>query len=150
MKKALGAAAAVATLLPAVVAAGPVVNPPHPPWDTTQKCVSEDWQGRRIPTRVGNSELGWRHFSGPHNVKSCELVNAAVDGNPDKRSDHDRNLEYRGSAIYRRSQVDFVVVVRYAQATADGRHIAPGGKKAKVGVITAYCRGVQKCPSWVN
>ncbi|MFG2501708.1 hypothetical protein ACGFSB_26295 [Streptomyces sp. NPDC048441] len=24
------------------------------------------------------------------------------------------------------------------------------GTKGKVGVITAYCRGVQKCPSWVN
>ncbi|MFE1788308.1 hypothetical protein ACFW7J_07915 [Streptomyces sp. NPDC059525] len=46
-------------------------------------------------------------------------------------------------------QVDFVVKVRYAKTTDDGRYEAPGAK-GKVGVITAYYRGMQKCPSRVN
>ncbi|MCB5180681.1 hypothetical protein [Streptomyces antimicrobicus] len=54
-----------------------------------------------------------------------------------------------GSAIKNGRQVDFVVKVRYAKTTDDGRYEAPGAK-GKAGVVTAYCRGMQKCPSWVN
>ncbi|MGY0489416.1 hypothetical protein [Streptomyces sp. WG-D5] len=42
-----------------------------------------------------------------------------------------------------------MVKVRYAKKTDDGRYTAPG-TKGQIGVITAYCRGVQECPSWVN
>ncbi|WP_172386721.1 hypothetical protein [Streptomyces sp. MNP-20] len=118
-------------------------------WNTHEKCVQKDWEDRRIPTRMGNSELGFIHLSRPHNITSCKLINAALNGKPDKRSDHQRNLEYWGSAIHNGRQVDFVVKVRYAKETDDGRYTAPG-KKGKIGVITAYCRGVKKCPSWVN
>jgi hypothetical protein len=50
---------------------------------------------------------------------------------------------------HEKCQVDFVVTVRYAKETDDSRYTAPG-RKGKIGVITAYCRGVQKCPSWGN
>jgi hypothetical protein len=35
------------------------------------------------------------------NIKSCKLIDAAIDGKPDKRSDNKRNLAYWGSAISR-------------------------------------------------
>ncbi|MCX5199222.1 hypothetical protein OOK31_35980 [Streptomyces sp. NBC_00249] len=143
----LRTAAVLAALLP-LVAAAPV-NGPDTSWNTTEKCVQTDWDNRRIPTRIGNSELGWQHFSRPHGITSCKLINAALDGKPDKSSDQQRNLEYWGSAIRNGRQVDFVVKVRYAKKTDDDAYEAPGAK-GKVGVITAYCRGVQKCPTWVN
>lgn len=146
MRRTIAAAVALAALSFAAV---PSAADSREPWNTHEKCVQTDWDGRRIPTRTGNSELGWIHFSRPHNITSCTLVNAALDGKPDKKSDHQRNLEYWGSAIHNGRQVDFVVKVRYAKETDDSRYTAPG-RKGKIGVITAYCRGVQRCPSWVN
>lgn len=45
-----------------------------------------------IPTRAGNSKLGWKHYSGPHHIKKCEIVNAAINGEPDKKNG--ARLEY--------------------------------------------------------
>ncbi|MFF4580521.1 hypothetical protein ACFY15_19340 [Streptomyces sp. NPDC001373] len=102
--------------------------------------MQTDWDSRRVPTRTGNSELGWQHFSRSHGITSCRLINAALKGKPDKLSDQQRNLEYWGSAIKNGRQADFVVKVRYAKTTDDGRYEAPGAK-GKAGFITAYCRG---------
>ncbi|MFF1651184.1 hypothetical protein [Streptomyces sp. NPDC058240] len=44
--------------------------------------------------------------------------------------------------------VNIVVIVQYARRTADGEYDA--GKGKKIGVITAYCKGVTKCPNWIN
>ncbi|MFF4096499.1 hypothetical protein ACFYYY_22295 [Streptomyces sp. NPDC001834] len=57
-------------------------------------------------------------------------------------------LEYYGVARNGRRMVGIVVIVQYARRTADGEHDA--GKGEKIGVITAYCKGVTKCPDWVN
>ncbi|SCF84054.1 hypothetical protein GA0115254_118851 [Streptomyces sp. Ncost-T10-10d] len=45
-------------------------------------------------------------------------------------------------------RVKIIVKVRYARKTDDGRYDA--GRGQVVGVITAYCNGVRKCPNWVN
>ena len=136
-------------LIPLSLAISPASAAHQELWDTGEKCVQKDWDGRRIPTRIGNAELGWRHLSGPHNIRTCKLINAALNGKPDKWSDDHRNLEYWGAAIHNGRQVNFVVKVRYAKKTDDNRYTAPGAK-GKIGVITAYCRGANRCPSWVN
>ncbi|MFJ8002543.1 hypothetical protein ACIQ7D_36485 [Streptomyces sp. NPDC096310] len=41
-----------------------------------------------------------------------------------------------------------MVIVQYARRTADGEYDAGEGKK--IGVITAYCKGMNKCPNWIN
>ncbi len=41
-----------------------------------------------------------------------------------------------------------IVVARYARKTSDRRYDASVGQK--IGVITAYCKGMNKCPNWVN
>ncbi|MYV53758.1 hypothetical protein [Streptomyces sp. SID3212] len=60
---------------------------------------------------------------------------------------------YAWVALNGRKRVNIVVIVRYARRIADGE-IADGeydvGKGKKIGVITAYCKGVAKCPNWVN
>ncbi|WP_228978529.1 hypothetical protein [Streptomyces sp. DH12] len=137
-----GAAVGIASLL--VGLATPAHADPY--WNKSKKCEQKDWDGRVVPTRFGNGELGWNHFSGKHNIKKCKVVNGPLNGKPDKVSG--ARLEYWGYAINGGRQVKIVVVVQYAQRTADRRYNAGTGQK--IGVITAYCQGMNKCPNWVN
>lgn len=138
---------AVATLGATSLLMG-LISPAHaaPFWNKTKKCQQKDWDGRTVPTRVGNGELGWNHFSGKHNIKKCKVVNAAINGKPDKVSGS--RLEYWGYAINGGRQVKIIVIAQYARKTSDRRYDAGSGQK--IGVITAYCKGVNKCPGWVN
>ncbi|BAU88050.1 hypothetical protein SLA_7184 [Streptomyces laurentii] len=118
-----------------------------PYWSKQIKCSSTDPDGRQIPTRVGNGELGWNHFSGKHNIKKCALLNVPIQGEIDKRNGAD--IQYWGWASNRaHGRVKIIVKARDARKTADGRYDA--GRGETVGVITAYCGGMNKCPNWVN
>ncbi|WP_446041140.1 hypothetical protein [Streptomyces sp. SID1121] len=55
---------------------------------------------------------------------------------------------YAWVALNGRKRVNIVVIVRYARRIADGEYDV--GKGKKIGVITAYCKGVAKCPNRVN
>lgn len=77
-------AAAVAGL---ALVGGSVTNASAGPyWNKKTKCEQTDPEGRVIPTRYGNGDLGWNHFSGKHNIKKCRIINAAVAGKVDKKS----------------------------------------------------------------
>ncbi|MBD0707280.1 hypothetical protein BU197_02280 [Streptomyces sp. CBMA291] len=96
---------------------------------------------------MGNGELGWNHFSGKHNIKKCAIVNIPLRGNVDKVDG--ANIQYWGWASHpRHRSVQIVVKARYACKTADRKYDAGPGNV--VGVITAYCKGMTKCPHWVN
>ncbi|RDG37788.1 hypothetical protein DVH02_12755 [Streptomyces corynorhini] len=99
-----------------------------------------------MPTRYGNGDLGRNHFSGKHNIKKCRVVDAALAGKVDKKSGE--RLEYYGVARNQTKLVNIVVIVQYSRRTADGEYEA--GKGKKIGVITAYCKGMNKCPNWIN
>ncbi|MFF8695808.1 hypothetical protein ACF08W_26745 [Streptomyces sp. NPDC015144] len=103
-------------------------------------------RGPGDPTRYGNGDLGWNHFSGKHNIKRCRVVDAALAGKVDRESGG--RLEYYGVARNGARFVNIVVIVQYARRTADGEYDA--GKGGKIGVITAYRKGVTKCPAWIN
>ncbi|GGW76525.1 hypothetical protein GCM10010350_71810 [Streptomyces galilaeus] len=77
--------------------AAPMPEVPHP-WDKRVKCQTDHPQGRHIVTRYGNSELGWHHFTGRHNIKKCSSLAAALRGQVD-RDDHHGHLEYDGVVI---------------------------------------------------
>ncbi|GLF97221.1 hypothetical protein [Streptomyces yaizuensis] len=119
---------------------------PPPQWNKNKKCQQEDLEGRVVLTRHGNGELGWRHFSGRHNIKKCRVVNGPINGKPDKVTG--ARLEYWGYAINGSRQVKIVVIAQHSRKTADGRYDA--GRGQKIGVITAYCKGMNRCPDWVN
>ncbi|MFF3392294.1 hypothetical protein ACFYW1_15380 [Streptomyces sp. NPDC002669] len=139
--------AIVATAAGAALAAGPVPDASAQRyWNKKVRCEQTDPEGRVIPTRYGNGELGWNHFSGKHNIKRCRIVEAALAGKVDKKNGG--RLEYHGVARNGTRLVNIVVIVQYARRTADGEYDA--GKGKKVGVITAYCKGVNKCPDWIN
>ncbi|MEU6501254.1 hypothetical protein ABZ895_17040 [Streptomyces californicus] len=136
------------TALTTSLVVGGVITPAHaaPGWEKTVKCQQEDWDGRVISTRAGNDELGWRHFSGPHNIRKCRVVNAALNGEVDKTKGN--RLEYWAYAWDGDKRVKVIVIVQYSRKTVDGRYDAGRGKK--IGVITAYCKGMNMCPDWIN
>ncbi|WP_405807949.1 hypothetical protein OG729_23145 [Streptomyces sp. NBC_00210] len=78
--------------------------------------------------------------------KKCRIVNAALNGKPDVK--HGAHLEYWAYAWNGSRRVQVVVVVQNARKTQDGRYDA--GRGQKIGVITAYCKGMTKCPNWLN
>ncbi|MER7789617.1 hypothetical protein [Streptomyces sp. NPDC097640] len=130
-------------------AAAPASRTPF--WNKNVKCSQTDPDGRKIPTRLGNHELGWNHFTGRHNIRQCKVIDAALAGKVDKVEQNGTRLTYLGKAFNSSGQVvDITVIVQYAQATADNRYDAGPGQK--IGVITAYCNKVKnnKCPNWVN
>ncbi|MGW2803077.1 hypothetical protein [Streptomyces sp. NPDC001221] len=119
-----------------------------PHWNKTIKCHQKDVDGRNVPTRVGNSELGGAHFSGNHNIRTCRIVNAPLNGKWDK-NDGRGGLEYRGYAFDgRHPQVKIIVKAQVTRRTQDRRYDA--GKGQMIGVITAFCKGMRKCPDWMN
>ncbi|MGW2180711.1 hypothetical protein ACWCXX_21960 [Streptomyces sp. NPDC001732] len=136
-----------ATVAGAALVAGPVSDASAQRyWNKKVRCEQADPEGRVIPTRYGNGDLGWNHFSGKHNIKKCRVVDTALAGKVDKKNGG--RLEYYGVARNGTRLVEVVVIVQYTRRTADGEYDA--GKGKKIGVITAYCKGVNKCPSWIN
>ncbi|MFI0977707.1 hypothetical protein ACH4SP_11890 [Streptomyces sp. NPDC021093] len=119
-----------------------------PAWNKTVKCEQRDADNRKIPTRQGNAELGWMHFSGKHNIKKCSVVNKALKNHPVGKDGS--SFTYEGQVISSSGRVKVVVIVQYSRKTTDSRYDAGAGQK--IGVITAYCEGTNKnkCPPWVN
>ncbi|EFG03850.1 Hypothetical protein SCLAV_p0359 (plasmid) [Streptomyces clavuligerus] len=112
-----------------------------------EECSATDPDGRSIPTRMGNGELAWNHFTGKHNVKKCDLVNIPLSGTVDSVDGH--NIQYWGWATNRAyGRAKIVVKARHARRTADRRYDAGPGEV--IGAITAYCKGIRKCPDRVN
>ncbi|MFE1441063.1 hypothetical protein [Streptomyces sp. NPDC058739] len=148
---------AAATFAASLMMTGTASARPMPvvpdPWDRRVKCETKDPEDRRIVTRYGNSKLGWRHFTGRHNIKKCSTLYAALHGRVDRNDNHG-HLEYDGvvfeTGVPRPRQVKFTVVVQYTRKTVDGVYDAGPGQK--IGVITAYCHNQQgnKCPAWAK
>lgn len=156
MKKIMTLAAVTvfaASLMSGTAGAAAMPGPIHPPWDKRVKCQTDDPEGRHIVARYGNTELGWNHFTGRHNIKKCSTLYAALNGRVD-RDDHHGHLEYDAvefeTGVPRPRQVRITVVVQYTQKTTDGRYDA--GRGQKIGVITAYCHNQpgNKCPAWAK
>lgn len=142
--------ASLVTLSAAVVALGQtgVAHADTPYWNKTKKCQQKDWDGRNVPARIGNSELGWAHFSSNHNIRTCRIVNAPLNGEADT-NDGKGGLEYWGYAFDgTHPQVKIIVKAQVTRRTQDKRYDAGSGQM--IGVITAYCKGMRKCPNWMN
>jgi hypothetical protein len=138
-------APAAAALMLLASSAAPAQAAPY--YNLKIKCQANDREGRVIPTRIGNADLGWNHFSGKHNIRKCDLLNIPIGGNVDKVDGH--NLQYWGWASNRAyGRVKIIVKARYARKTDDNVYDSEKGNV--IGVITAYCQGFAKCPKWVN
>ncbi|MCX5394044.1 hypothetical protein [Streptomyces sp. NBC_00094] len=130
-----------------------------PGWATV-KFNSTDRRGKVVPTRVGNNELGWKHFSSPHNITNPDVVKKIIGGtsNPTTSRDKPHRLVYDGALVAKGGLLDpprkianIRIIVQYHWQTADNRY-SLSDRNAKIGVITAYCRSVprNRCPDKVN
>ena len=104
-----------------------------------------DWNGTYVPLRLGNADLGYRHYNVRHNLTSIDPFKAALKAHgPNAQSNYtallvDSNLGVRETVVFG---------VQMATRTSDGRYVSPDG--AYIGVITGYCKGKSKCPNAVN
>ncbi|MGW0660951.1 hypothetical protein [Streptodolium elevatio] len=123
------------------------MDPPLP-WHNIA-WVASDADARDLPTRRGNSELGYLHYSERHNVRySKPILIAYTDTKPAViKGTH---LEYvailtdRLGIIYAKLRV----VNEQSPVTEDKRYKTPDGRP--IGTITAFCEGVNKCPDQIN
>lgn len=114
----------------------------------TNKFNSRDVHGREIPTRWGNSKLGWNHFSGPHNIHNEKVVKAAYNEHPEAGKGYRKEF---GAVVLKdgHTVAKIRVISWWHWQTEDGRYKLPG-RKGKIGTITAFCQGVNRCPDVVN
>jgi len=126
------------------------IGAPSSHWSVV-KFVSRDGEGKNIPTREGNSRLGWRHFSGPHNIHDPKVIKIVTSERPEKKDGARR--EYGGVLTNRLGAIlaRIKVIVQYDYKTADGAYEL-ADESHKIGTITAYCERVprNKCPDAVN
>ncbi|MFF0013179.1 hypothetical protein [Streptomyces sp. NPDC005374] len=114
------------------------------------RFAGHDADGRYIPTRQGNRTFGWVHFSGPHNIHTSKVIKVAVSEHPERGSTATRKLY--GAVLYDRLGIILArvkVVAQYHWETADHRYKL-ADHDDKIGVITAYCQGVNRCPDALN
>jgi hypothetical protein len=113
-------------------------------WQQTDK------KGRTIPTRYGNSALGFSHYADNHNLySSAPFKVISHTTNPYKISG--AHIEYQALAVQTGNasiKMKIRIVAQAATSTDDRRWKTSDGKY--IGTITAYCEGVTKCPAWVN
>ena len=122
-------------------------SPTSSPYSILWDYSDED--GTETPIRRGNSEWGYTHYSGKHNLYTPGPIAAALRDEPYSQSG--ARLQYRAyltDLSTGKILVTVRVVVQAATRTADGRFTMPDGKF--VGVITAFCEGSNVCPELVN
>jgi hypothetical protein len=129
-------------------AAGPRHQQPPHDWSVIL-WDERDLRGVSTPVRIGNNDLGYNHYAVPHNLTSRSPIHAAFQTHtPDKAVG--AHLEYVALVADADGGIHLTVrvVVQAATRTDDGRYATTDGKN--IGVITAFCEGVDPCPAWVN
>ncbi|MGV9679945.1 hypothetical protein ACWDSJ_32085 [Nocardia sp. NPDC003482] len=113
------------------------------------KWDEHDLRGVSTPVREGNDVLGFAHYAFTHNLTSGVPIHAAFQTHkPDKELG--ARVEYTSLAVDQKGGVRLTVrvIVQAATATDDRIYRTTDGKN--IGVITAYCEGMDVCPGWVN
>ncbi|MEV0179329.1 hypothetical protein AB0I54_08495 [Streptomyces sp. NPDC050625] len=114
------------------------------------KFVGHDADGRYIPTRQGNRDFGWVHFSGPHNIHNEKVIKVAVSEHPERGST--RTRKWYGAVLYDRIGIIVArvrVLAQYHWETSDHKYKL-ADRDDKIGVITAFCQGHNRCPDALN
>ncbi len=132
----------------AVLERFPLHQQPGAGWATI-RWDEHDLRGVSTPVREGNGDLGFAHYAVSHNLTSGAPIHAAFQTHrPDKQ--FGAQLQYVSLATDNSGSVHVTVrvIVQAAIRTDDGKYRTADGKN--IGVITAYCEGVNVCPGWVN
>lgn len=119
------------------------------PWHSTL-WADTDKRGTYVPTRFGNSDLGYSHYSVRHNLRTSSPFRV-IRNTSKPIVDQGAHLEYQALLTNMSNgsiKIKIRIVVQAANRTDNGKWRTPDGKN--IGTITAYCEGVTKCPDWVN
>jgi hypothetical protein len=109
-----------------------------------------DKKGRKVVTRLGNSDFGYNHYVRPHNL----YTQAPFRVIPNTRNaivDQGAHVEYQALLTDLSNgdiKIRIRIVTQLATRTDNGRYVSPDGDY--IGTITAYCEGTNVCPGWVN
>ncbi len=106
-----------------------------------------DKTGASVPLRSGTSKWGYGKISVKHNIQSLNLIGAAISKGDKNTSRGKDNPNWVGVTYYTNKPeiAETIVVGAYM-----GRVGVPTPVVGVQGVLTAYCDGKTKCPSWVN
>lgn len=124
------------------------------------KFTAKDKKSRTIPTRTGNGELGWKHFTNKHNITKPQVIKNIVQNttSPGKDKNRPHRLVYDGVLAAKPGPLDpprklasIRIIVQHHWQTDDEKYKL-ANHHDKIGVITAYCRNVprNRCPDKVN
>jgi hypothetical protein len=113
-------------------------------WSDTDKS------GVYVPTRLGDSRLGYNHYAVRHNL-STQVPFRVIRNTTRAAIDQGAHKEYKALVLKPgtlKVKMTIRIVVQAASRTDDGKYRTPDGKN--IGTITAYCEGRTKCPAWIN
>lgn len=113
-------------------------------WQQTDK------RGRNIPTRYGNSALGFSHYADNHNLYTSAPFKV-ISNTTKPYYESGAKIEYLALAVQTGNasiKMKILIAAQAATSTDDRKWKTSDGKY--IGTITAYCMGVTKCPNWVN
>ncbi|RJO69294.1 hypothetical protein D5S18_32150 [Nocardia panacis] len=107
-----------------------------------------DINGISIPIRQGDARIGYNHFAQRHNLSSGGAVRQAI--KVAKPITTGARVEYVTLFTHANDheQVYLRVIAQAATTTDDREYSSPDGKY--IGVVTAYCDSMNKCPYWLS
>ena len=105
-----------------------------------------DEEGVVVPVRNGDATLGFAKACTKHNLCSLRVIIAAIEGRGDKEILGAFRARYTAHIVGEGTDITVRVLVHTGRDTARGD--TPDGRP--VGVITAYCDGMERCPDVVN
>lgn len=116
---------------------------------------TKDRRGKYIPIRLGDSNLGYRHYAARHNILKYQPFHAAMQtSRPDVEIG--AHAEYLAlmvdSSLHVTQTLRFIVQLATHTDESPPKYRTPDG--AVIGVITGYCENrkhtANRCPDWVN
>lgn len=141
--------AAIVALLLAIGAEAHAAPPSQVPPDAEYFgliVVVLDEEGVHVPIRNGDSTLGHAKACAKHNLCKTTVISRTIAGGGNKEVLGTHRVRYTSHIVGEGHDITVRVLVHTGRDTARGE--TPDG--CPVGVITAYCEGMVRCPDVVN
>lgn len=108
--------------------------------------LPRDEQGVEVPIRNGDATLGFAKACAKHNFCSVSAMELAIRGSGNKQPPEGPRVVYRAHAVG--DGYDFVLRLVADTSTFSVRGAPPDGRP--IGMVTAYCEGMLRCPDALN
>lgn len=113
----------------------------------TPMAVATDEFGHQVPVRLGSKDLGFTKACDVHNICSLKYIQSTITAPGNGSNEGGGRFKYRAYLVGGNvGVVELIVIGDQNRRTRAGE--SPDG--LPVGVITAYCAGMFRCPDEVN